>query len=84
MKHERLIHTWKITDVEIHLDMVRVLFRAQKADVSDISEVSLWYITTTPVFWPEASRRMLWNIRYISSKSILLISIIVHRVNTRV
>ena len=59
MKCERLIHTWEITDVEIHLDMVRVLLRAQKADVLDISEVSLWYIITTLVFWLEAGRRML-------------------------
>ena len=41
MKYKRLIYVQTSTDAKVYLGMVRVLFRDQKVDVSDISEVSL-------------------------------------------
>jgi len=43
MKHERLICAWTSIDVEVYLGIVKVLFRDQEADISDVLEVSLWY-----------------------------------------
>ena len=41
MKYKRLIYVQISMDVEVHLGMVRVLFRNQEVDISDISEVGL-------------------------------------------
>jgi len=41
MKYEKLIHMQIITDTKVHLDVIRVLTEDQKAEVSDILEVSL-------------------------------------------
>jgi len=30
-------------NIEVHLDMVKVLIRNQNADILDVSEVRLWY-----------------------------------------
>jgi len=40
MKHKRLICIWTSTNVEVYLDMIRVLSGGQKVD---ILEVGLWY-----------------------------------------
>jgi len=45
MKYKRLIYLWTSMDVEVYLDIIRVLTGSQKANVSDISEVSLWQYT---------------------------------------
>ena len=41
MKYERLICVWMIMDVEVYLDMIKVLIWSQKANVSEALEVSL-------------------------------------------
>ena len=42
MKHKRLIYIQISADVEVYLDMVRVLSGDQKMDVLDVLKVSLW------------------------------------------
>ena len=41
MKYKRLIYVQMIIDVEVYLDMVRVLTRSQEVDILDVSEVGL-------------------------------------------
>jgi len=41
MKQEKLIYRQTSMDIEIHLDMVRVLTGNQESDISEVSEVAL-------------------------------------------
>jgi len=41
MKYKRLVYMQTSMDAEVYLDMVKVLFEDQKADVLNILEVSL-------------------------------------------
>ena len=36
MKYERLIHIETSTDIEVYLSIVRVLFKDQKANISEV------------------------------------------------
>ena len=44
MKYKRLIYMQISADIEVYLDMVRVLFRDQKMDVLDVLKVSLYQL----------------------------------------
>jgi len=44
MKHKRLIYMQISADIEVYLDIVRVLFRDQKMDVLDVLKVSLYQL----------------------------------------
>ena len=44
MKYKRLIYMQISADIEVYLDMVRVLFRYQKMDVLDVLKVSLYQL----------------------------------------
>jgi len=41
---ETLIYVLMSTDVEVHLDIDRVLSRSQRANISDVLRVSLHYL----------------------------------------
>ena len=41
MKCKRLICVWTSMDMKVYLNIVRVLTRSQKADISEVSEVGL-------------------------------------------